>query len=512
MNDRARETNDLRVRIREMGGSEKVAREHEKGKMTCRERISAFFDEGSFVEIGTFAARAGDDDARSSISADGVVTGYGRVGGRLVFASAQDFTVMGGSLGETHAGKICRIMDMAYEMGSPIVSFVDSGGARIDEGVAALSGYGSVFARNVRYSGVIPQISVIMGSCAGGASYSPALTDFIFMVRGTSTMFITGPKVIKAVTGIDTDAEDIGGVKVHMEESGVCHFAYDDDRSSIDGVKALISYLPQNNLESPSSCATDDNPNRMMMPEFDEYDIDGSARFRIKEFIRDLVDDGVVMEYSKGFATNVVTCLGRINGSAVGIVANRRDRIAGALDIDGSDKASRFIRTLDAFNIPLVTLVDVPGFMVDRDQEKRGIIRHGAKLLYAYGEATVPKVTVILKKAYGGAYVAMCSKETGADMVFAWPGSEIAVMGAPGAVDILYRHEIESAEDPVVRRRELEDEYSARFMSPLMAAGRGYVDDIIAPSTTRVRVAEALQMLWSKRDIRPDRKHGNMPL
>ncbi|HBM81454.1 MAG: carboxyl transferase domain-containing protein [Clostridiales bacterium] len=501
-------------KIEKGGGLDKIQKQHEKGKMFARERINALLDQGSFVEVGAFVKHRCNSFNMANIEApaEGVVTGYGTIDGRLVYVYAQDFTVIGGSLGEMHAEKICRIIDMAVKMGAPVIGLNDSGGARIQEGVDALSGYGKIFFRNTRASGVIPQISAILGPCAGGAVYSPALGDFIFMVDKTSKMFITGPKVIKAVTGEEVSAEELGGAATHNTTSGVAHFIAPDESSCFAQIKKLISFLPSNNMENPPEYPASDDLNRKI------YEFDGiipnnaNTPYDMKEIITRIVDNADFFEVQQYFAQNIITGFARINGRSIGIVANQPDVLAGSLDINASDKASRFIRTCDAFNIPLLNIVDVPGFLPGTSQEYGGIIRHGAKLLYAYSEATVPKVTMIVRKAYGGAYLAMCSKDLGADIVYAWPSAEIAVMGPEGAANIIFKKEIESSLDPEEEISSKIREYRDEFATPYIAAQRGYVDDVIIPSESRQRLAAAFEMLQSKRDSSFSKKHGNFPV
>lgn len=496
------------------GGAERIAKQHEAGRMTARERINLLFDENSFVEIDGFVETRSIefDMQKKKASGDGVVTGYGTVDGRLVFVSSQDFTVIGGSLGEMHAKKITKVMDMAVKMGAPFISINDSGGARIEEGIDALSGFGDIFYRNTLASGVIPQISVIMGPCAGGAVYSPAITDFIFMVEKTSQMFITGPQVIKAVTGEDVSFEQLGGAETHNTASGVAHFKSSNEKECIEEIKRLISFLPDNNLSDVPLYAGEDDPNRLEA-DLDEIIPDGANKpYNMLDIIHKVVDAGDFFEIQKHYAKNIIIGLGRLNGGTVGIIANQPNIAAGSLDVNSSDKAARFVRFCDAFNIPLLTFTDVPGFLPGVGQEHNGIIRHGAKLLYAFSEATVPKINVITRKAYGGAYIAMNSKHLGADMVFAWPTAEIAVMGPDGAANIIFRKEISAAEDPATERNNKIEEYREKFSNPYIAAARGYVDDVIDPSSTRVRVINAFEMLRSKRETRPSKKHGNIPL
>ncbi|HOE57651.1 MAG TPA: carboxyl transferase domain-containing protein [Bacillota bacterium] len=501
-------------KIIEGGGAERIQKQHKAGKLTARERIELLMDSGSFVELDAFVRHRCTEFGMDSTEApaEGVVTGYGTVDGRLVYVYAQDFTVIGGSLGEMHSRKICKVLDLALKMGAPVVGINDSGGARIQEGVDALSGYGQIFYRNTIASGVVPQISVIMGPCAGGAVYSPAITDFTFMVDKTSQMFITGPQVIKAVTGEDVSSEELGGAMTHNRVSGVAHFISPDEKSCIEEIKRLLSFLPSNNMESVPIVENGDDLNRIeealntIIPESPNKPYD------MKDIIRAIVDNGDFMEVHPYYAVNIITGYARINGASIGIIANQPKVLAGCLDINASDKAGRFIRTCDAFNIPILNLVDVPGFLPGTNQEYGGIIRHGAKMLYAYSEATVPKVTLIVRKAYGGAYLAMCSRDLGADMVFAWPTAEIAVMGPEGAANIIFKKDIEGAEDPAQTRAEKIQEYREKFATPYIAAKRGYVDAVIEPSESRQRLASAFEMLASKRESRPAKKHGNLPV
>ena len=499
----------------ELGGGEKrIEKHHKSGKLTARERINLLLDESSFVEIDKFVEHRSTnfDMANVEAPADGVVTGYGTVDGRLVFLYAQDFTVVGGSLGEMHAGKICKIQDMALKMGAPIVGMNDSGGARIQEGVDALSGYGKIFFRNTISSGVIPQISVIMGPCAGGAVYSPAITDFIFMVEKTSMMFITGPQVIKSVTGEDVTQEDLGGAITHNKTSGVAHFMDKTEEECIQRIRELLSFLPSNNLEQAPIYESNDYINRVEDFLNDIVPTNPNKPYDMIEVIKTLADEGNFFEVQPLYAQNIITGYIRLNGKSIGVVANQPKVLAGCLDINASDKAGRFIRTCDAYNIPLLNLVDVPGFLPGIGQEYGGIIRHGAKMLYAYSEATVPKVTLILRKAYGGAYLAMCSKDLGADQVFAWPSAEIAVMGPDGAANIIFKNEISNSDDPINTRAEKIAEYKNTVANPYIAAQRGFVDDVIVPSTTRPRLISAFDMLETKRENRPSKKHGNLPV
>ncbi len=492
------------------GGTERIERQHAAGKLTARERLELLLDAGSFVEFDAFVTSHDRDP--DAILGDGVVTGHGTIDGRLVFVFSQDFTVFGGSLAEAHAGKICKIMDMAMKVGAPIVGLDDSGGARIQEGVASLGGYAEIFLRNVMASGVVPQISVILGPCAGGAVYSPAMTDFTIMVEGTSYMFVTGPSVVKAVTNEDVDAEFLGGAVTHTTRSGVAHLAARDEATAFDQVRALLAHLPQNNLADPVVVASDDPADRADGGLDAIIPADARHAYDMHEVLSRIVDDGDLLEIQPGWAANIIVGFARLGGRSVGIVAQQPSVLAGALDIDASVKAARFVRTCDAFNVPIVTFVDVPGFLPGVSQEHGGIIRHGAKLLYAYCEATVPKLTVITRKAYGGAYDVMSSKHIRGDVNLAWPTAEIAVMGAEGAVNILYRDEIAAAADPAAEHARLAAAYEADALDPYIAAGRGYVDDIIRPSETRSRLVRALAMLADKRDTNPRKKHGNIPL
>lgn len=509
--------NDLRIkkeRLKQGGGEDKVTKQHEAGKKTARERLALLFDEGSFVEVDAFVETRGTDFdiQKKKVAGDGVVTGYGTVDGRLVFVAAQDFTVIGGSLGEMHAKKITKVMDMAMKMGAPFISMNDSGGARIEEGIDALGGFGDIFLRNTLASGVIPQISVILGPCAGGAVYSPAITDFVFMVDKTSNMFITGPQVIKAVTGEDVNSETLGGAKAHNTVSGVAHFECANEESCFEQIKKLISYLPDNNLGDPEDILSGDDINRLGAELNEVIPGDPNKPYDMMSVITKVTDNGDFLEVHSGFAKNILVGFARFGGKSVGIVANQPNVSAGALDVDASDKAARFIRFCDAFNIPLVTFTDVPGYLPGVKQEHNGIIRHGAKLLYAFSEASVPKINVIVRKAYGGAYIAMNSKHLGADMVLAWPTAEIAVMGPDGAANIIFKKEIGEAQDPVEFRKQKIQEYRDKFSNPYVAAARGYIDDVIEPATTRQRIVSALDMLSGKRETRPSKKHGNIPL
>ncbi len=496
------------------GSPRAVERQHEKGKMTARERIDELLDEGSFQELDMLARHRAHGmglDATRPYT-DGVVTGFGTIDGRRVCVFSQDFTVFGGALGEVFAEKIHKVMDLATATGVPMIGLNDGAGARIQEGVVSLHSYGGIFHRNVAASGVIPQISVILGPCAGGAVYSPAMTDFVFMVQGTSHMFITGPDVVKTVTGEDVTLEELGGAMSHATKSGVATFVAADEKSCLDDVRTLLSFLPSNNLESPPPVVSDDDPERETPELIDLMPASPNQPYDMKRVITAVVDDGEYLEVHAHWAMSITCGYARIGGRVVGIVGNQPAVLAGVLDIDSSEKAARFVRTCDAFNIPLVTLVDVPGFMPGTDQEYGGIIRHGAKLLYAYCEATVPRIQVITRKAYGGAYVVMNSKSIGADLAYAWPSAELAVMGPQGAVEILYRRELASAADPAARRAELVDEYTERYATPYIAAERGYVDDVISPADTRKILSRSLEMLASKHEDLPHRKHGNVPL
>jgi propionyl-CoA carboxylase beta chain len=503
-----------REKVKLGGGDARIDAQHDRGKLTARERIDLLVDEGTFVEINPFIENRGLEYGSGEAPGEGVVTGYGKVDGRLIFLFAQDFTVFGGALGEMHATKITKIMDLAAENGAPIIGLNDSGGARIQEGVLSLDGYGHIFYRNAIYSGVIPQISVIMGPCAGGAVYSPAITDFVFMVEKTSQMFITGPKVIESVTGAKINSEDLGGANVHSSVSGNAHFSAATEEEVLNEVRRLISYLPPNYEEKP---AYKEPENKIPLDEridelLDVVPIDGTKVYDVRKVIHLIVDDQDFMEVQPKFAKNIVIGFGRINGDTVGIIANNPKMMAGGLDINSSDKCARFIRFCDCFNIPLITFEDVSGFIPGIQQEHGGIIRHGAKILYSYSEATVPKITVILRKAYGGAYVALNSKAIGADLVFAWPNSEIAVMGPAGAANILFAKEINESPDSEAFRQAKIDEYRERFANPYVAAANGIVDDVIDPRDTRKSIASALEMLKNKKKELPKKRHGNIPL
>ncbi len=493
------------------GGQSRIDQQHARGKLTARERLTLLLDPGSFVETDAFVTSRGDGNGEP-ILGDGVVTGHGEIDGRLVFVFSQDFTVFGGSLSEAYAEKICKIMDMAMKVGAPIVGLNDSGGARIQDGVVSLGGYADIFLRNTLASGVVPQISVILGPCAGGAVYSPAITDFTIMVEGTSYMFVTGPQVVKAVTHEDVDAETLGGATTHTSRSGVAHVAAHDEAEALAAARRLLAFLPQNNLaDPPLRDAAEVTPSAAAGLDTVVPD-DPTRPYDMHAVIAGIVDDGQLLEIQPDWARNIIVGFARIDGRSVGIVAQQPMVLAGALDIDASTKAARFVRTCDCFNVPIVTLVDVPGFLPGVGQEHGGIIRHGAKLLFAYCEATVPKLTVITRKAYGGAYDVMSSKHIRGDVNLAWPTAEIAVMGAEGAVNILNRDEIAAADDPAAARASLVSEYETRFANPYIAASRGYIDDVIKPSETRARLIDGLRMLTDKRDTNPPKKHGNIPL
>lgn len=513
-NPKIQRLRDLKVQARLGGGEKRIEQQHQKGRLTARERIDLFLDKGSFREVDAFVTHRTSDFGldNNKILADSVVTGWGTINNRLVYVFAQDFTVFGGSLGEVHAEKIVKIMDMAMKSGAPVIGLNDSGGARIQEGVVSLGGYADIFLRNTLASGVIPQVSVIMGPCAGGAVYSPALTDFIFMVRGSSYMFITGPNVVKTVTHEEVTFEELGGADVHAETSGVCHLAADSEADALFLVRELLSYLPQNNMEDAPFIPTQDDPLRREV-ELDSIIPDDPGKpYDIKEVINLIVDDRKFFEIQPGYARNIVVGFARLGGHSIGIIANQPSHLAGVLDIDSSEKAARFVRFCDAFNLSILTFVDVPGFLPGTDQEHSGIIRSGAKLLYAYCEATVPKLTLITRKAYGGAYDVMSSKHIRGDVNLAWPSAELAVMGPDGAVEIIFRKELAAAEDPLARKAELVADYREKFANPYVAASRGYIDDVIEPSDSRPRLINALEMLANKRDTNPPKKHGCIPL
>ncbi|GHV55777.1 methylmalonyl-CoA carboxyltransferase [Synergistales bacterium] len=498
----------------EQGGGEKaIAKQHEKGKLTARERINKILDPGSFVELDeTVEHRCSNFGMEKTVfPGDGVVTGYGTVDGRIVYVFSQDFTVIGGSLGEAHANKICKVLELSTQNGAPCVGINDSGGARIQEAVDALSGYGKIFFRNVKASGVVPQLSVIAGPCAGGAVYSPALTDLIYMVDKVGIMHITGPQVIKAVTGEDVTSEQIGGAKAHNQKSGVAHFFASTEDECYDQVRKTLSFLPSNNLEDPPFKETGDDPKRADLELRSIVPPDPNKGYDVRDVIKKVVDNADFFEVQGLHAQNIVTGFARVGGKVIGIIANQAKVMAGCLDIDASCKAARHIRLCDSFNVPIVTFVDVPGYLPGLTQEMGGIIKHGAKLLYAYSEATAPKITIVLRKAYGGSYLGMCSKDLGADVVLAWPQAEIAVMGAEGAANIIFRKEIDAAEDKAATRAAKIEEYREAFATPYPAAARGFVDRVILPEETRPALYEALVMTENKKELRPKRKHGVMP-
>lgn len=512
--EKIQELIDRRAEARLGGGEKAIEKQHARGKYTARERIAQLLDEGSFEELDMFVTHRchnfGQD--KKHILGDGVVTGYGTIDGRLVYVFAQDFTVFGGSLSETMAQKICKVMDLAMRMGAPVIGLNDSGGARIQEGINALAGYSEIFKRNILSSGVIPQISAILGPCAGGAVYSPALTDFTIMTKGISYMFLTGPTVVKTVTGEDVTQEQLGGASVHSTKSGVTHFATENGKEALQLIRKLLSYMPQNNMEeAPLVECTD--PIDRLEDKLNEIVPESAKRsYNMYDVIQAIVDNGEFLEVQRDYAKNIIVGFARMNGQSVGVVANQPKVLAGVLDCNASRKAARFVRFCDCFNIPLVTLVDVPGFLPGTGQEYNGVILHGAKLLYAYGEATVPKVTVTLRKSYGGSHIVMSCKQLRGDINYAWPSAEIAVMGAEGAVGVLYAKDLKNAEDPAALRKEKEEEYSKLFANPYEAAKYGYIDDVIEPRNTRFRVIKALQMLATKKQTNPAKKHGNIPL
>ncbi len=514
MDDRIEDLRERRAEAEKGGGEDRIESQHEKGKMTARERIDYFLDDGTFHEFDQFRTHRNHTFGmeENQIPGDGVVTGYGEVNGRKTFVFAHDFTVFGGSLGEVFAEKVCKVMDKAMDVGAPVIGLNDSAGARIQEGVASLGGFAEIFRRNTEASGVIPQISAIMGPCAGGAVYSPAITDFTFMVKDTSHMFITGPDVIETVTGEEVTFEELGGAVTHTSTSGVAHFAEESEEDALDDIARLLSYLPQNNVEDPPRVEPWDDPERAD-DELNDIVPDAPRKpYDMKDVIGRVVDEGSFFEVQENFAKNIVVGFARLDGRSVGIVANNPRVNAGTLDIESSQKGARFVRFCDAFNVPILTFEDVPGFMPGTDQEHNGIIRHGAKLLYAFSEATVPLLTVITRKAYGGAYCVMSSKHIGGDVNYAWPTAEIAVMGPKGAVNVLYREELAAADDPDARRQELIDEYREEFANPYTAADRGFIDDVIEPQETRARLIDDLEMLTGKRESLPDKKHGNIPI
>jgi len=514
MEERIAQLAELRAQTLEGGGEARLKAQHARGKLSARERIDLVLDPGSFVELDRFVTHRSTDFGleEQKILGDGVVTGYGTVHGRLVYLFSQDFTVFGGSLSETHAEKIVKIMDMAVKNGAPVLGLNDSGGARIQEGVVSLGGYADIFLRNTLASGVVPQISVILGPCAGGAVYSPAITDFVFMVRGTSYMFVTGPNVVKTVTHEDIDMEGLGGADVHASTSGVAHFAHDSEAETLEAVRALLRFLPQNNTESSPPGAGTPPPENAVQALLEVVPDNPNRPYDMRDVLRGIVDGGDLLEVHAQYAPNLLVGFAHVGGHAVGIVANQPSVLAGVLDIDASVKGARFVRFCDAFNIPLVVFEDVPGFLPGVAQEHGGIIRHGAKLLFAFAEATVPKITVITRKAYGGAYDVMNSKHIRGDLNFAWPTAEIAVMGPKGAVEVLFRREIAEAEDPAAATEERIQAYREMFAHPYVAAARGYVDDVIDPRETRDRLVSGLDMLRNKRDQNPPSKHGNIPL
>ena len=504
----------LEAELKAGGGEKSLQKQHDSGKLTARERLDLFFDKGTFQETDLFVQHRSTNFGmdKVSIPADGVVTGYGRVNGRTVCAYAQDFTARGGTLGEMHAKKICRVMDLAMKMKVPMVGFIDSGGARIQEGINALDGYGNIFFRNSGASGVIPQVSAVMGPAAGGAVYSPAMTDFVFMVKKTSYMFITGPAVVKSVTGEEIGNDELGGALTHSTRSGVTQFACDNDEQAIEEIKKLLGYLPLNNEEKPPYIKPNDSPDRTEISLNDILPENSNKGYNMKEVIKAIVDDGEFLEPSRQFAQNMITAFARMSGHVIGIIANQPNYLAGCLDINASDKATRFIRFCDAFNIPLLTIADVPGFLPGSHQEWGGIIRHGAKLLWCYAEATVPKITLITRKAYGGAYIAMCSQGLGADYTLAWPQAEIAVMGAEAATDIIFNKDIQAAEDPAAMKQKKIEEYRELLHNPYVAARMGYIIAVIQPSETRLKIIAALEALQNKKETRPYKKHGNIPM
>lgn len=517
MNTQVEKIQDLierRKKAKLGGGEKRIEKQHSRGKYTARERIDMLLDEGSFEETDMFVKHRSTNFGldKTKFDGDGVVTGSGTIDGRLVYVFAQDFTVFGGALGEMHAAKICKVMDMAMKMGAPIIGINDSGGARIQEGVNALSGYAEIFQRNILASGVVPQISAIFGPCAGGAVYSPALTDFTIMASGTSYMFLTGPKVVKTVTHEDVSQEDLGGASVHTAKSGVAHFAVDDEQEGIDLIRHLLSFMPSNNLEEAPMYDCDDPIDRMEDALNEIIPDNPNRSYDMYEVIGAIIDNGEFLEVQRDFADNIICGFARFGGMSVGVVANQPRSKAGSLDVNASRKAARFVRFCDAFNIPLVTLVDVPGFLPGTGQEYNAVITHGAKLLYAYGEATVPKVTCILRKAYGGAYIVMSSKHLRGDVNYAWPTAEIAVMGPSGAVEVVFAKEVAEAEDPAAKAMEKEQEYRDAFANPYDAASYGYIDDVIEPRNTRFRICRALRQLQTKRLTNPAKKHDNVPL
>lgn len=512
--DKIAELSKLREQATAGGGAKRIEAQHKRGKLTARERIDLLFDPGSFEELDPFVLHRCTDFSmeEQKFPGDAVATGYGKVNGRDTFVFSQDFTVFGGSLSKVASEKICKVMDMAAKNGAPIIGLLDSGGARIQEGVDSLIGYGDIFTRNTIYSGVIPQISVVMGPCAGGAVYSPAITDFIFMVKGTGQMYITGPAVIKSVTGEEISVEELGGAVAHATRSGNCHFTADNDQQCLQAVRRLLSFLPQNNMEEPPFIDTGDDFNRTDEELLHIVPVDPVKTYNMKQVITGITDNGDFMEVHESFASSLIVGFARLGGQSVGIVAQQPSFYAGVIDVDASDKGARFVRFCDCFNIPLITFVDVPGYMPGVDQEYRGIIRHGAKFLYAYAEATVPKISVITRKAYGGAYVVMSSKSLRGDINYAWPTAEIAVMGPDGAVNIIFKDAIDKSENPEETRQKLIADYKEKFANPYIAAAKGYLDDVIDPRSTRPKLIRALQVLRNKADTNPPKKHGNIPL
>jgi len=504
----------MREKIRQGGGAERVLRQHAKGKLTARERLDTLLDPGTFQEVEAYALPIGDDQCLpvEKSFGDGVITGYGQIDGRAVFVYSQDFTVLGGALGEMHSRKICRIMDMAVRNGAPIIGVIDSGGARIQEGVHSLGGYGEIFRRNAQYSGIVPQLSLMLGPCAGGAAYSPALTDVLIMAEKTSYMFLTGPDVIRTVTGEEVDVESLGGAAVHLTVSGTTHFSAANDKDAMALCRLVLGYLPSNHVENPPRQAGSDDPTRLDEVLNSIVPLDPGMAYSMHEVIERVVDSGSFLEMQAGFANNAIVGLARMDGFPVGIVAQEPSVMAGVIDIDDADKITRFVRLCDCYNLPIITLVDSPGFLPGVDQEHRGIIRHGAKVLYAYSEACVPKISIITRKAYGGAYVVMSSKYLGTDLTLAWPSAEIAVMGPEGAVNVLYRKQISDAQDAAAERARLIEEYRQRFLTPYMAASTGAIDDVIEPRETRMRLISALAALREKYAPSPARKHGNIPV
>ena len=508
------ELQKLKEKALAAGGASRIEAQHKRGKLTARERANLLFDPGTFEEIGPFVVHRCTDFElhEQKVLGDAVVTGYGKINGRKAFVFSQNFTVFGGSLSLVASEKICKVMDMAAKTGAPVIGLLDSGGARIQEGVDSLKGYGEIFTRNTIYSGVVPQISVVMGPCAGGAVYSPAITDFIFMVKGNGQMYITGPAVIKSVTGEEVSLEDLGGAMTNATKSGNCHFVSDNDQQCLESVRHLLSFLPENNMEETPFFDTGDDPNRMDEELLRVIPDDSNKTYDMKQVITKVVDNGELMEVHENFARNLIVGFARFAGQSVGIVSQQPAYNAGIIDVDASDKGARFVRFCDCFNMPLITFVDVPGYMPGTDQEYKGIIRHGAKFLYAYAEATVPKISIITRKAYGGAYVVMSSKSLRGDINYAWPTAEIAVMGTDGAVNIIFKDAIDKAADPKAERQKLVAEYRDKFANPYVAAGKGYIDDVIDPRATRPKIIKALEMLRNKTDTNPPKKHGNIPL